>query len=227
MKFFSATLLALPFALQAQQVQNVKAVQANEEVIVTYDLADTKPVYVSLYYSKDGGTTFSPELRQVSGDVKANVKAGVSKKINWNAAKELVAFDGDLVFKVEANSKKASLPKAVVGERFSVELTNVFLEGSSLKIEFIVTNISPDPILNSTFSKGGSTILDDQSTELAITQMKITNKSSNETIEFVKDMPYKGFLQIGDVRPDMAFIGLLKLYLGYKDFYFKNIPIIK
>jgi hypothetical protein len=227
MKFFSATLLALPFALQAQQVQNVKAVQTNEEVIVTYDLTDTKPVYVSLFYSKDGCTTFSPELRQVSGDVKANVKPGVSKKINWNAGKELVVFDGDLVFKVEANSKKANLPKAVVGERFSVELTNVFFEGSGLKIEFIVTNISPEPILNSYFSKGSSSILDDQSTELAITQMKTTNKSSGETIEFVKDTPYKGFLLIGDVRSDMSFVGLVKLSVGNREFYFKNIPISK
>lgn len=227
MKFFSAALFALPFAVQAQQVQNVKAEQTNDEVIVTYDLVDTKPAYVSLYYSKDGGTTFSPELRQVNGDVKANVKPGAGKKITWNAAKELVVFDGDLVFKVEANSKKASLPKAVVGERFSVELTNVFFEGSGLKVEFIVTNISPDPILKSYFAKDYSKIQDDQSTESAITQMKVTNKSSYQEIEFVKDAPYKGYLQVSDVRQDMTFVSLLKLKIGGQDFYFKNLPISK
>jgi hypothetical protein len=227
MKFLSATLLALPFALQAQQVQNVKAVQANEEVIVTYDLADTKPVYVSLYYSKDGGTTFSPELRQVNGDVKANIKPGVSKKINWNAAKELVVFDGDLVFKVEANSKKANYPKAIAGEHFSVEVTDVFFEGSGLKVEFIVTNISPDPIIKAYFSKSCSAILDDQSTKLAITQMKLTNVSEITRIDFAKDSPYKGFLLTSDVRSDMAYVGLVKLCLGGKDFYFKNVPIAK
>ena len=227
MRSISATLLALPFALQAQQVQNVKAVQTNEEVIVTYDLADTKPVYVSLYYSKDGGTTFSPELRQVSGDVKANVKPGASKKITWNAAKELVVFEGDLVFKVEANSKKIAYPKPVADEFFSFEVTNAFFEGSSLKIEFIVTNISQDLIRTASFSINHSVVLDDQSQALVISQMKLTNKPQYERIDFAKDAPYKGFVIINDVKPDISMLAMMKLSFGLRDYYVKNIPITK
>lgn len=227
MKFLSATFLALPFAVQAQQVQNVKAVQTNDEVIVTYDLTDTKPVYVSLYYSKDGGTTFSPELRQVTGDVKANVKPSAGKKITWNAAKELVVFDGDLVFKVEANSKKIAYPKPVADEFFSFEVTNAFFEGSSLKIEFIVTNISQDPIQSTSFVKDNSVVLDDQSTALVISQMKLTNKSQHENIDFAKDAPYKGFVIINDVKSDISMLALMKLYFGHRNYYVKNIPITK
>jgi uncharacterized protein YdhG (YjbR/CyaY superfamily) len=226
MRTLIAALFLLPFFSQAQQVQNVKAIQTNEDVIVTYDLADTKPVYVSLHYSKDGGTTFSPELRQVSGDVKANVKPGANKKISWNAGKELVVFDGDLVFKVEANSKRAIYPKPVADNLFSVEITNAFFEGTSLKIEFTVTNISQDPIKTISFSKDNSMVLDDQSTALTISQMKLTNKSQYESIDFAKDAPYKGFVLLNDVKQDLSVLALVKLSID-NNYYFKNIPITR
>ncbi len=227
MKFIFTFFILLPITSEAQQVQNVKAFQTSEEVIVTYDLADTKPVYVSLYYSKDGGTTFSPELRQVSGDVKANVKPGANKKINWNAGKELIVFDGDLVFKVEANSKKAIYPKPVADDLFSVEITNAFFEGTSLKIEFTVTNISQDLIQRYSFSKDNSMVLDDQSTALTISQMKLTNKTQHESIDFAKDAPYKGYVIINDVKLDISILALMKLTLGFRNYYVKDIPINK
>jgi hypothetical protein len=232
MKFFSAILLALPFAMQAQQVQNVKAVQTNEEVIVTYDLNDTKPVYVSLYYSKDGGTTFSPELRQVSGDVKANVKPGVSKKINWNAGKELVAFDGDLVFKVEANSKRIAYPKPVADEFFLVQVVNSYFEGNLLKVEFSVTNISDKPIINAYLPLDGALLLDEQGGLFDKPDVRIIGTTfNNNFIEFSKDAPFKGIATIKNADPEMNLVSLLKICLIWdyvRHLYsVKNIPISK
>jgi hypothetical protein len=232
MKFFSAALLVLPFALQAQQVQNVKAVQTNEEVIVIYDLVDTKPVYVSLYYSKDGGTTFSPELRQVSGDVKANVKPGAGKKITWNAAKELVVYDGDLVFKVEANSKKIGYPKAFADEFFSLEATKAYFDGNNLKVEFLVTNISDRAVLRAFLPRDGALLLDEQGGIFEKPDVRIIGITfDSNSIEFSKDAPFKGIAIIKNVNPEMNIVSLLKISFEWDftrhNYSVKNIPITK
>ncbi len=216
MRTLIVALFLSPFFSQAQQVQNVKAVQTNEDVIVTYDLADTKPVYVSLYYSKDGGNTFSPELKQVVGDVKANVKPGPNKKISWSAGKELVVFDGDLVFKVEANSKKIAYPKPFTDNYFSVEATNAYFEGANLKIEFKITNVSDSSIVRAQLKKEGTLILDDQGGIITDFDLTISGKSYDQTIEYAAGAGYKGVVTIKKVNPDISLISLLKLnfYIG-------------
>ena len=96
-------LIVSSFRIYAQQIQNVKATQQGSKVLVTYDLSDQsgRPYYVKLLMSKDGGVTFGDELKFVTGDVR-NTKAGMGKKILWDAAKEISYFDGDAVFRGEA-----------------------------------------------------------------------------------------------------------------------------
>ena len=232
MKFVLVLSMLLPIATFSQQVQNVKASQINDDVVVSYDLVDTKPAYVSLYYSKDGGVSFSQELRQVAGDVKANVKPGTNKKISWSVAKELVVFEGDMIFKVEAASKKIGYPKSVSDEFLSVELTNAFYEGSNLKVEFKVTNISELPVIGAYLRKEGTMILDDQGGAFDSPEIKIANKSYTDgEIEFSKDAGYKGVAILKNVNMDMSVLTLLKLNFQIKynihPYSVRNIPINK
>lgn len=231
MKFVLVLSMLLPMATFSQQVQNVKASQINDDVVVSYDLVDTKPAYVSLYYSKDGGVSFSQELRQVAGDVKANVKPGTNKKISWSVGKELVVFDGDMIFKVEAASKKIGFPKPVSDEYFSIEVINAFFEGSNVKIELKVTNISQKPVMSAHFSKSGTLVLDDQGSAFDSPEIMIANKSYSEYIEFSKDVAYKGVVILKNVNMDMSVITLLKLNFqiiyDIRHYSIRNIPISK
>jgi hypothetical protein len=223
--------LLLYIGANAQQIQNVKATQVNEGVVISYDLTDTKPVYVSLFYSKDQGNSFSTELKQVSGDVMGNVKPGTGKKITWNAASELGAFDGDVIFKVEASSSKIAFPKPVSDEFLSVEVTDASLQGSSLKIEFTVTNISDMPVLTGAIRKDDTLILDDKGNALESFDVRIANKPAGEYIEYSKDVPYKGYVTVKNVNPEISLISLLKLNYNanYKHtvYSIKNIPVSK
>lgn len=233
MKYILSIFLPLLYSITfAQSVQNVRVSQINEDVFVTYDLVGTKPSYISLYFSKDGGTTFSQELRQVGGDIKAGVKPGTNKKINWSAGKELGMFDGEMIFKVEASSKKIGFPKPVSDEFFSVEVTNAFFEGSSLKVEFKVTNVSDKSVLTASIYESGTMMLDDQGNTFESPDIRIVSKKPHEHIEFSKDTAYKGFSMVKNVSPDLSVISLLKINLGgnsigTRSYSIKNIPINK
>jgi hypothetical protein len=230
MKYTLSIFLPLLYSITfAQSVQNVRVSQTNEDVFVTYDLVDTKPSYISLYFSKDGGTTFSQELRQVGGDIKTGVKPGTNKKINWNAGKELGVFDGEMIFKVEASSKKIGFPKPVSDEFFSVEVTNAFFEGSDLKVEFKVTNISDKPVIYATLSQSGTMMLDDQGNTFESPDIRIVNKKYHQQIEFSKDTAYKGFSLVKNANPELSIISLLKINLEFSNWSYsysiRNIPI--
>ena len=214
MKFVLVLSMLLPIATFSQQVQNVKASQTNDDVVVSYDLVDTKPAYVSLYYSKDGGVTFSPELRQVAGDVKDKVRPGTNKKISWAVAKELAVFDGDMIFKVEAARKKIGYPKPDADGYFSVEGTNAYFEGPNLKIEFIVTNISKGATLKAQLK--AAFILDDQGSYIKEGTVTIANLGYDVTVEYAKDVGYKGVAIIKNANQEMTIVSLLKLnfYVG-------------
>lgn len=66
--------------VHAQTVTNVVAKQVGNTVEITYDI--DKPAKVSLLLSKDGGATYAPIPKTLSGDV-GLIKAG-HRKITWN-----------------------------------------------------------------------------------------------------------------------------------------------
>lgn len=109
--------------VMAQKVSNVTAEQVGKNIVVSYDLNITSNV--SLCYSSDGGKTFSQPIRQVTGDVGRNVKAG-HKTITWNVLNELEKLVCDnLVFKVIANGE--NMVFNLKGLRFEM----VFVEGGT------------------------------------------------------------------------------------------------
>lgn len=60
-------------------------------VDITYDLADaqTDTLVVRLYFSDDGGATFTHACRSVTGHVGLEVPAGLSRRIVWDAGADL------------------------------------------------------------------------------------------------------------------------------------------
>ncbi len=110
-------LLLVTLCSFAQQVQNVVATQQGTNVMVSYDLGGSpnNSYFVKLLMSKNGGQSFGQPLQYVTGDV-GNAKAGTSKKIIWNAEKELSFYNGNAVFRVEAASLYAPMPPPVTGK---------------------------------------------------------------------------------------------------------------
>lgn len=87
--------------VRSQSIQNLSATYSDGKVIVSYDVVGSKSnqtYFLDLYSSHNN---FSVPLKQVSGDVGKNIRAGIGKRISWDAASELVEFSGELTFKVK------------------------------------------------------------------------------------------------------------------------------
>lgn len=96
--------LVLPLSLFAQTASNVVAAQVGNTIEVTYDL--DKAAHVSLLLSRDGGATYTPIPKALTGDVGFNVQPG-HKKIVWNLFSDDIDWEIDRArFKVMAEDKK-------------------------------------------------------------------------------------------------------------------------
>lgn len=108
--------LLLPLLLagrvaQAQTVTNVDYYQDGRQVVITYAL--DQQADITVYYSTNGGRSYSSKLQYVTGDVGENVFPGDHKKLTWDVLMEVNAFTGDnIVFKVEAKKKKIPRTKS-------------------------------------------------------------------------------------------------------------------
>lgn len=106
-------LLANSTHVSGQKVSNVEFFQSGKKVHVTYTL--DKNADISLYISTNGGRDFKGPLREVSGDVGNNVRAG-NNIIIWDALAEMDEVVSDqVVFKVTAYSWKEE--KAMANSR--------------------------------------------------------------------------------------------------------------
>ncbi|HZY78674.1 MAG TPA: Ser-Thr-rich GPI-anchored membrane family protein [Cyclobacteriaceae bacterium] len=104
--FFSGT-------LYAQRFENVRAVFSNGTVVITYDItaaAAGQKFNVEIFGSHNN---YSVPLKAVTGDVGANVNAGLNRQVQWNAAAELGTYSGDVVFRLKGSL--APVPFSFVG----------------------------------------------------------------------------------------------------------------
>lgn len=126
--------------LVAQQLANVKASQVNGLATVMYDIEapPTQTYFIKLLYSTDGGNSFSEELKFVNGDVRSNVTGGAGKKISWNSKQEVGNIEGNVVFKVTAESKM-KLPSPIENEWGKFQFLDIKRENGILIIEFQIT----------------------------------------------------------------------------------------
>ncbi|MBS1951270.1 MAG: hypothetical protein OJF59_000081 [Cytophagales bacterium] len=219
----------------AQQIQNVKAVQQGTKVIVSYDLNDQsgKPYYVKLLMSKDGGATFGEELKYVSGDVK-NSKAGIGKKIIWDAAQEISYYDGDAIFRVEAVMKSAPLPEPIELKCSKVELVNVKGSGSRVTIDFIATALFDE---STELNKDRCFLFDPSGNQFMPSMEKFGDSPMDKPKQVIQGVPVKSQLIFDNINPEVTSIPMLKINLfttsnscyagsdNEKLFQFRNIPI--
>ncbi|MDD3406286.1 MAG: formylglycine-generating enzyme family protein [Paludibacteraceae bacterium] len=105
--------------IQAQRVTDASFRQENQEVYIEYTLDGTADITVHL--STDGGQTYGPALKQVSGGVGRGVTAG-HKTIVWDVLAERDELVGDqITFQIRAAGNKTFTVRGVTFEMVRVQ----------------------------------------------------------------------------------------------------------
>jgi hypothetical protein len=127
--FYCLSLLALSVTTAfSQSFENIQALTQGNKVILSYDLLASRPddqFSVAIYSSHDNYTN---PLKMVTGDVGANVKTGLNKRVEWNA-EELKTFKGEITFELRGNPVLLKL-------NFRFPMTNV-KKGKATSIEWL------------------------------------------------------------------------------------------
>jgi len=131
-------LLLIIFDCRAQKIEDVTAVQEDNSILVSYNLADssvTPDFNISLYCSGDGGTSWKGPLMHVSGDVGANVHAVNTNQIRWDVLTEWDYLYGDNIkFRIDAELRKKT---EFIGDSMIIDLR----DSSIYKVVTIGDNI--------------------------------------------------------------------------------------
>jgi hypothetical protein len=209
-------------ALAQPAVQNVTGAQAGDNVLVTYDLVDQsgKAFYVRLLVSKDGGISFSNELRNVSGDVKANVKAGANRKIIWDAKQELGAFAGDVVFKVEALAPGAAASGFTAQNRcLKVELIEIKNHGPGrVRVDYTVTPINGNSTVYLSAFVSNTYLADANNNRFKISEGFLAGTPKGQDKAVLNGVPYSGYAVFEGVPAGLQTAAQLSLFVGAQGF---------
>lgn len=105
------------FQLYAQHVSDVSFFQEGDMVHIRYRLVTHGKADVSVYMSDDGGRTFGPALKYVSGDVGIGVTSGYNHII-WDPLAERDGVYGDeIVFRIVAEKSATAVTQPSVKEK--------------------------------------------------------------------------------------------------------------
>lgn len=116
-------ILALPLSAFAQTASNVVATQVGNTIEITYDL--DQPAQVTLLLSLNGGATYSPTPKALTGDVGFNIQPG-HKKIIWNL------FSDDHNWEIErARFKVVALNMNKEFTLGRISFTMIYVEGGT------------------------------------------------------------------------------------------------
>ncbi len=215
-----------------QSISNVIATQQGNNALISYDLNGTpgNSYYVRLSYSTDGGQTFGNELTQVSGDVKGGVKPGTGKKITWAADKEVNYLNSSVIFKVEAETRKANA-KPVTIDNVTVEIVTATRNGEDVIIDFKVVQNSEREILNINLMHDSKLTAQD-GTQYAPVNGKLGTSIMGtywtKDVECQKGIPAKGSISFKVDNNDVVFLALkIDLYCRSStlSFVLRNVPI--
>ena len=91
----------------SQSISNTDFTVSGNQIIVTYDLnADaTQEFDITLYISRDNGSTWQGPLSYVTGNVGEKQTSGNNRLIIWDALREYNALKGTIGFQIRAKSK--------------------------------------------------------------------------------------------------------------------------
>jgi len=224
MRYAICFLLAVLFRIASAQssVQNVLGAQAGDNVLVTYDLVDNtqKEYYVRLLYSKDGGISYSSELKNVSGDVKGNVKPGTNRKIIWDARQEIGAFAGDVVFKVEALSQAGTAAGLSAQNRcLKVEVNEVKNVGPGrVRVEYTITPINGNSTVYLSAFASNTYLADANNVRYKISEGFLAGTPKGQDKAVLNGVPYNGHVIFEGVPATLQKASELSLYFGAQGF---------
>lgn len=129
----------------AQEFVNLSAKQLGEKVNLEYAITGEslgQLFNITPYYSLDAGKTFLP-MKSVSGNVGANVPGGRNQIIIWDVLKDLPELDGDVMFKLTADTKTTVPTQDEVGKmNFKIESLH-HLNGNLVELQLTITNNGP------------------------------------------------------------------------------------
>lgn len=227
--FFTIILILSGLKSISQSITNVTSLQQGNNAAITYDLNGLagSAYYIKLYYSTDGGQNFSNELLQVTGDVKSGVKSGTGKKIMWAAEKEVNYLKGEVIFKVEAESRKATA-KPVTINNITVEIVAAKRNGEDLIIDFIVTQNTELEVVNISLLK--ESILNSQDGRQfdpvsGKFGTKVMSNYGAYDVECPKAIPTRGSLTFRVDINDPVIPALTIKFYQYGNYVVRNIPI--
>jgi len=86
-------LMLLPLSAFSQTITNIRLESSHDKAWVLFDLQATAPQDISIVFVSNTKGTIVPKL--ISGAL-TRVPAGVNHRIDWEALKDVGAFEGDL-----------------------------------------------------------------------------------------------------------------------------------
>jgi hypothetical protein len=140
-----AVLLLNAISAAAQDFTNLAAKQFGEKINLEYAITGEnlgQLFNVTPYYSLDAGKTFLP-MKSVSGNVGANVPGGRNQIIIWDVLKDMTELDGDVMFKLIADTKTTLPTQDEVGKvNFKIESLH-HIDKNKLELLLTITNSGP------------------------------------------------------------------------------------
>jgi len=213
----------------SQTIANVTSSQQGNNAVISYDLNGLVGAfyYVKLFYSTDGGQNFSNELLQVTGDVKSGVKTGIAKKIIWAAEREVNYLNGQVIFKVEAESRR-STAKPVTVSNVTVEIVSAKRNGEDILIEFTVTQNTEDEVKEIALIKE-SKLNSQDGRQFEPVSGKFGTKTIGDSgaynVQCPKGIPTKGFLTFRAESSDLVIPAVTIKLSPQGSFVVRNIPV--
>ncbi len=140
-----AVLLLNAIPAAAQDFTNLSAKKFGEKINLEYAIIGEslgQLFNVTPYYSLDAGKTFLP-MKSVSGNVGANVPGGKNQIIIWDVLKDMTELNGDVMFKLTADTKTKLPTQDEVGKvNFKIESLH-HIDKNKLELLLSITNNGP------------------------------------------------------------------------------------
>jgi len=129
-------LMLLPLSTFSQTITNIRLESSHDKAWVLYDLQATAPQDISIVFVSDTKGTIVPKL--ISGAL-TRVPAGVNHRIDWEALKEVGAFEGDLYAELSFDMRR--IRKEEEARREKQELKNELRKERRENIKQLIVEI--------------------------------------------------------------------------------------
>ncbi len=129
----------------AQEFVNINTKQLGEKINLEYAISGEslgQIFNVTPYYSLDAGKTFQP-IKSATGNLGPNVPGGTNQIIIWDVLKDLGELDGDVMFKLTADTK-TTLPTQEEFRQVNFKIESFHhIQGNRMELVLTITNNGP------------------------------------------------------------------------------------